>query len=259
MIQILKTNYKGIEPLRFKYLRSLPEFQELYLELMAENADYYLLEPGGETAGYAIVTSENILVEFFVKGRYIAGCHLYFDKILSDLQVKKVYCKSFDSLLLNCCLERFKTYKSAGTLFRDFFQTEKEDLEGITIRVAEQQDIPFLLLQKDGLYETPDELKRFVSGKNISLFLKEDNLLGCSFLIRVCPDRDYYDIGMWVNPDFRRQGIATKIISYLKETCLSNGWKPICGCAYENIASRKALEKNGFFSKYKLLEFELDS
>jgi predicted GNAT family acetyltransferase len=62
---------------------------------------------------------------------------------------------------------------------------------------------------------------------------------------------------MWVNPQYRRQGIATKIISYLKNNCIDSNQRPICGCAYENFASQKTLEKAGFVSKYKLLGFEV--
>ena len=59
---------------------------------------------------------------------------------------------------------------------------------------------------------------------------------GCGYLIRVLPDKEILDVGMWVNPVFRRQGYATLIISHLKETCLKAGYTPIAGCAADNIA-----------------------
>ena len=61
---------------------------------------------------------------------------------------------------------------------------------------------------------------------------------GCGYLIRVLPDKEILDVGMWVNPVFRRQGYATLIISHLKETCLKAGYTPIAGCAADNIVSK---------------------
>jgi len=78
-------------------------------------------------------------------------------------------------------------------------------------------------------------------------------------LIRVHADWDYYDIGMWVHPNFRKLGIATVIVSWLKDKYLKNNWKPICGCAIDITGSQKTLEKNGFVSKYKLIEFNVNN
>jgi RimJ/RimL family protein N-acetyltransferase len=142
-------------------------------------------------------------------------------------------------------------------LFRDYVNSEPIAVNDLSIRFAENKDYSFLLQQEGELYETPDELKKFVNGHNVILFQKDDQLLGCGYLIKVHPNYDYFDIGMWVNPNFRKQGIATLIISYVKDTCLKSNWIPICGCAVENMASQKTLEKNGFISKHKLIEFAI--
>jgi RimJ/RimL family protein N-acetyltransferase len=70
-------------------------------------------------------------------------------------------------------------------------------------------------------------------------------------------NRDFYDIGMWVNCDFRNKGYAARIIAHLKGYCLEHNVVPICGCAVDNLASRKTLEKNGYISKHDLIEFEI--
>jgi RimJ/RimL family protein N-acetyltransferase len=255
MIQIIKASLNDISPLRINYLNSLSEFQELYLELFINDSNIYQIHFNGIFIGYAIVTIDNILVEFYINDRFVSISSDVFETIVTDLSIQTIYCKSFDSLLLNCCLIKSYQYKLKGNLFRDYFDTDKISTNDLTIRFAGIKDYPFLLQQEGELYETPEELERFVNGNNIIMFQKDGQLLGCGYLIRVHANYNYYDIGMWVNPGYRKQGIATLIISYLKETCLTNNWKPICGCAIENIASRKTLEKNGFVSKHKLIEF----
>lgn len=257
MIKLVKTVLKVIEPMRLRYLESLPEFQELYLELLVGKSEYFLINRDGELTGYCIKTAENTLVEFYLENRTIPGCVEIFKAVITDLSITKVVCKSFDFLLLNCCLELSAPVKLIGTLFRDSIEAEQYPVTGYSVRVAEASDYPFLLQQKDGLYDSPEELETFVNGGNLYMFEKDGVLTGCGYLIRVHSGWEYYDIGMWVNPDYRKQGMGTMIISFLKETCKINNWKAICGCSYENKASQKTLEKNGFISRHKLLEFSL--
>jgi len=259
MIQIRKAKLTDITPLRVDYLNSLTEFQELYLEIFIDNSDVYKIDFNGNFIGYAIKTVDNILVEFYLIDRFIPNCNDIFQTIIRDLAISSIYCKSFDSLLLNCCLSNSYAYKLHGTLFRDYIDSEKIAINDLSIRFAESKDYSFLLQQEDGLYETPDELEKYINGSNVVMFQKENQLLGCGYLIKVHANYDYFDIGMWVNPNFRKQGIATLIISYLKDMCLQKNWKPICGCAIENIASKKTLEKNGFVSKHKLIEFKINN
>ena len=180
---------------------------------------------------------------------------VYFDLIIQTLNVKHVYCQTFDALLLNCCLLKNFQYTVEGWLFRDFFPTGNFLKNEMSVSFAEEADYPFLLSQPGELYETPEELEMLIGGRNILMFYIADRLAGCGFMIKVHPDFRFCDIGMWVHPDFRKKGFATQIISYMKDLCLKKHWTPICGCAADNEASQRTLLKNGFFSKYKLIKF----
>ncbi len=258
MIQIIKTELNNISQIRIDYLNSLSEFQELYLEMFIDNSDIYKIEFNGILIGYAIKTVDNILIEFYIIDKYVPVSSDVFQTIINDLAINNIYCKSFDYLLLNCCLTGLYSYNLIGSLFRDYFDTDKIPINDLKIRYAENKDYSFLLQQEGELYETHEELEKFVNGNNVIMFQRGEQLLGCGYLIKVHANYNYYDIGMWVNPNYRKQGIATKIISYLKDTCITNNWNPICGCAIANIASQKTLEKNGFVSKYKLIEFKIN-
>lgn len=252
---LLPVKLSEIEILRSAYLKSLPVFQELYLELLVEESVCYRIEDYGIVMGYAAVNKGNILVEYYLKEEFITRNSSILQFILKELAITKVYCKSFDAVLLDSCLLNFKNFEIIGTLFRNYAETPDFYSNDLFVKTADEADLPFLLEQKDGLYETPQELETFVNRRCVLMFFKNDNLIGCGYLIKIHPQWDYYDIGMWVNPDYRKQGFAVKIISYLKHLCIRNGWKPICGCAFDNIASQKTLEKNGFYSKFKLVEF----
>ena len=258
-MKIIKTDLENILSLRNDYLDSLAEFQELYLELMLVESSYYIMFSENESLGYIIINKENILIEYYLTDKFVPYCFEYFIAITNKLNITKVYCKSFDYLLLKSCIMFSNSYKLFGTLFRDYYITEAFHTNDISVRIALETDLPFLLEQTDELYESPEELIRFVKQQNVLLFQLDNCLMGCGYIIKVHKDWNYYDIGMWTNSKYRRQGIGSYIISYLKQLCINNKWLPICGCAIDNIASKKTLEKNGFISKHNLIEFELNA
>jgi RimJ/RimL family protein N-acetyltransferase len=47
------------------------------------------------------------------------------------------------------------------------------------------------------------------------------------------------------------------VASHLKHLCLVRGDRPIAGCDFENIASKKALEAAGFQTQHQLFEYSL--
>jgi RimJ/RimL family protein N-acetyltransferase len=259
-IQILKADLYETETLRNDYLDSLAEFQELFLEMKINNSGFYLIVDNSITVGYVIKTTDNILVEFYLADSFVPKCMEYFSLIVNELSIKKVYCKSFDYLLLTCCLMQSFPYTLIGILFRDLVNTEIKYIAGLSNRFANESDKSLVLQQKDGLielYETIDYLESFIKNKNLILFYKEDNLAGCGTILRIHKNWNYYDIGVWVKSEYRNQGVGTNIISHLKEYCLSKNWEPVCGCAVGNVASKKTLEKSGFISKHKLIEFKV--
>lgn len=256
MILFKKVNYCDIENLRNQYFDSIGEAQELYIELMVNKSDYYLITDQ-EIIGYFVISFEKAIVEYHLLQSRIKDCEWIFEKIIQDFYVERIFCKSFDSILLKCCLKCIASYKVIGTLFRGYFDIETPESDGLQIRKAVQGDIPYLLKQTDELYETEEELYWMVDSGSIIMYHINDQWIGCGFLIKTIENRNYYDIGMWVKTEFRKKGYATKIIANLKKFCLRNNMVPTCGCAVENIASRKTLEKNGFFSKHDLIEFKV--
>lgn len=252
-------DHSSIKDLRNRCLDESAYPQELFIEWMVIAGDCVKITENRNIAGYFVRSKENILTEFFLSDEYITRKEEIFERILHAFSVTKVYCKSFDHLLLTCCHTYCKSSKIIGTIFRDhtndiLFEIEDE----LSVRFATESDIPFLLTFEDELYEDPEELKYTVTNKMLLLFEKGKQLIGCGYLIRILPDRNYYDIGMWTASNFRKQGYATKIIAYLKKYCFENGYIPVCGCASDNVASRKTLEKNGFRSKHCIIEFDFE-
>lgn len=258
-MKIEKSRIEDIELFRLEYLESLPKFQDVFLELMVNKSNCYKLYFDNSPIGYFIVSVDNVLLELFLQNRFASQSAASFDFVVNELNISSVYCKSFDYQLLDCCLANALPYKIIGCLYRDFREKGLQIEPGLSFRYAEISDLPFLLQQDDDVFEPKQLLETFIKNKGIIFLENADSIQGCGFLTKVHPKYNYYDIGVWVSPHHRGKGNATQIMLYMIDLCLRKQQFPICGCDVNNLASQKMLEKLGFISEYKLIEFEINT
>jgi len=255
----IKTTIDKIRGIRSEYLNSIPEFQELYIELMIDESDCYLLQSDGSDIGYAIINTNDILIEFYVIDKYLSGSYEIFRQLVMDLSVTEIYCKSFDSLLLSNCVLCSFPYSVIGVLYRDYVEPGLIPDRGITMIKSDLSSAGLFKQQDDSikeLFETDDQLTRFITKENVFEFSRNDEFVGCGMVIRTNPDWNYCDLGVWVKPSSRGHKIGSQIILRLREFAIENNWKPSCGCAVENIASQRTIERAGFVSRHKLIRFK---
>ena len=89
----------------------------------------------------------------------------------------------------------------------------------------------------------------------VYILVDEDELLGLGECRLSTSQAPYADLGMITGKKYRRQGVGTYILAQLKQACYRRGAKPICSCAADNLPSRKTIEKAGFISQHRLLDF----
>jgi predicted acetyltransferase len=256
---IEKTTINRIKNFRKDYLNSLPEFQELFIELMISDSDCYVFKADKNEIGYAIRDKDAVLIEFYVLNKYIPDSNEFFRQVLKDLSIKDIYCKSFDSLLLSNCLLNNLPYSILGLLYRDYVEPLIKKDSTINMKRADLLSVKLLLGQDESikeLFETEQQLIDFIKKENVFEFYKNEKFVGCGMVIRTHLDWRFCDLGVWVNPSNRGNAIGAQIILNLREFSIKNNLNPSCGCAIENQASQKTIEKSGFVSRYKLINFK---
>jgi ribosomal protein S18 acetylase RimI-like enzyme len=256
-MEINQTALADIYNLRREYLSCLVRFQDIYLEFLVSDSVAYQIIDNEQIVGYAIVYNDNNLVEYYIVNDQLHQCTHYFSTLINKLSISIVSCKSFDFTLLNCCLINALRYSIVGYLYRDFIDMGIQSTTDLFFRYANLSDLPFLAKQDDDVFEPKEMLKEFIVSKAILIVQKQRSVVGCGFLTRVTEDFNYFDLGVWVDPAYRKQGHATQIMSYMRQLCLNNDWIPICGCDASNFASQKMLSNVGFVSNHKLIEFKV--
>jgi N-acetylglutamate synthase-like GNAT family acetyltransferase len=242
--------------LREKYMHGIPESQELFLEIKVRDSQPYLVREGETYAGYCLLGRKKDLTEFYLEPRLYCRAEQVFDHLLRQLEVKTIWCKSFDRMLLSLCLDRKLQYSVDGYLFRELNKMHDVKLPvGIEVRQAGEGDIAMIRKINDSFFESDEELEMVFQEELLFCFFIEKILIGCGTIMKIFPGSHAHDIGMLVNPALRKKGYGTNIISYLVNYCHEKGWRPICGCDIYNLASRRSLEKAGFVSYDRLLHF----
>lgn len=260
MTNIIPTNIslsslQAIEPLRQHYLDELYEAQELYLELKIRTANVYQIQHEQQPIGYVIVDQDHMALEFYVTQPYQTMSDLIFAEIVKTCGITKALCQSFDFMFLSCCMGLQKAVKVLGIHFREYTPTPRKRHDAdISVRLATMADEPTIAAINEEIFESPEEITMTITNQSLFIFEKAGDLLGFGIFQRTIPGRPEFDIGMLVHRNYRKQGYGTYIIQYLADYCQQQGWRPICGCAVENIGSRKCLEAAGFIARYRLLE-----
>jgi RimJ/RimL family protein N-acetyltransferase len=251
-----KPSASEIADLRREYLDSLMESQELYLELMVREAYPFVIFDGETLAGYFFEGADHTLVEYYVRPSYFVHVDTIFGVILMERSIQTVYCKSFDHLLLSCCLDVQQKTESVGYLFRDY---EKRPLpatfDKITTRLATKADEAYINEINEEIFDHPHEITEVIENENMLIFQQEEAVIGFGIFQRTVAGRPEFDIGMLVNREFRRQGYGTFILRYLMNYCEEHGYRPTAGCAIDNLASRRCLERVGYKAQYRMLAF----
>ncbi len=249
-----------IPSLRREYLSRLSEPQELYLELQVKKSDCYLISSTISTIGYAAVLDGEIITEFFVTPLFQSVREKVFKSLVDNFGIRKVWCKTFDPDLLSCSAQYARAIEPLGFLFREYNKRKLEtNLPVFRIIKAEEYHEESIFRMNEEVFEERVEIMEDIKNGNIFLFMLEREIIGFAVYHRTITGNDDFDIGILVAKKYRRKGFGAFIARYVADYCVQKGWRPVCGCAYKNEASRRTLEKAGFGTRHMLLEFTVKS
>ena len=235
--------------LRERYLDSLAEPQELYLEQQVAAGTPHV----SENLAYAVVF-EGALVEFYVVPEETGNLVEVFDAAMDATGASKVLCKSYDTPLLYAALSRNANVTTAGLLFRRIDEPAFSEKADVTFRKGKSSDVDKVLEFNDDFFADEQEIRDYAARDGLFLLTEGSEVIGCGIGKPVIEGRPDIDIGMLVASKHRRRGYGAHVISYLKAYYLAKGLRPICGCSIHNIGSQRALKSAGFVSEHRLLE-----
>ena len=213
------------------------------------SSQHYLIEDDNRTIGYCCINEEKCLTQIFIIKDYLALMEKVIKELISTDIIKSASLSSNEPVAFNSFLFHSKSVKTNTFCFEHLNQKIEVDTN-INIELVATDDIPsvkeFLKEQVD-MDDTFGYTENLVARKEIFM-LKESNIIIATTECRMSDSQpEIADLGIIVNRDFQGKGLATQIMKMQVNRVLEAGRKPICSTTLDNIASRKAIEKSGFY------------
>jgi RimJ/RimL family protein N-acetyltransferase len=244
--------------LRARYLGSLPEPQIHYLEKRVAAGRAVVIGPPDAPLGYAAV-HDGAVVEFHTGDALLPQLTEAFHAAAQLAGAACAEIKSFDALALAAAAGRPVNVAAIGVNATSWSDERFDPPAGFSVRLAEASDEPLMLAIGPGLFETPDEVRHHLQAREARIYALDGAAFGCGLVTPVRAGADPVDLGVGVLPAWRGGGLGEQIIRHLKVLCLRElGVRPTCGCAVENVASRRTLESAGFLTRHRVLQLRWD-
>ena len=259
--QIVKSSYEDCRALVYQHTRSLYSPLDSWLEEALLGSDIYKLTIDEEAVGYCAVKDETLRF-FYVTNEYFNNAAVFLEKVVEELDIRKIMGITQDSAL--CALLGEWDYKTSrdAWIFCDSERKAADKAKDTVFRKAEIKDCGRIREMSGDFFD--DEScgyssleERIEAGMIFVLEQKDGSLLGGGIIEygRICTE--CVSIGMFTNPKYRQKGAARTMLLSLKEYVYSIGKKPVAGCWYYNILSRKSLESAGMNAASFVFEAEL--
>jgi GNAT superfamily N-acetyltransferase len=247
---------KEIQPLIQEYIGELSSPIDSFLESQILGSAFYVVQKGETNIGCYAVQNDELLTLFYIRRPARKHAQEIFNQVLNQHQLRYLFVPTCDELFLSLALDKEITIRKQAY----FFQDGKE-----TIPMGDSlNDAVFQPAGIDDLQEIEricgdflDNYKGLLEKKELFTYSRGSTLLGIGLYEESILLSGYASIGMFTNEAYRKQGIGKHIILNMKKWCYNHRLEPICGCGYDNEASKRTLESAGMVTKTRLLKIEV--
>ncbi|MBO0780676.1 MAG: GNAT family N-acetyltransferase [Ktedonobacteraceae bacterium] len=253
--------FEVIQQLRLDYLRTLlAPMDGMWESSIISQATFWEIQDQERHAGHFCLDSSNYLLRFHLAKEYQAQAQEIFRSIVSTYELQHAITSTIEPLYFALCLDFQKSVTPQNYLFRDQGRVKVPvDLLTHAFRKAEKDELDILVRFYRENTEGPGEwiepfLQERLDREELFVGFDQHTLVATGECIPSQRQPPYADLGMVVAQSYRGRGLGRSVLLHLKEYCYEAGWEPICSCAVDNHASKKAIERAGFFSEHRMVE-----
>jgi len=236
----------------------------MWASAVVTQATFWEIQDGDQQVGYFCVGSDNDLLRFHLEEDYLARAQEIFRWTVSAHGIQRVITSTIEPLYFSLCLDIQTGIALHSYLFRDHKRIERSSgLGTANFRKAEKAELgDFTRFYRANTEGSGDWIEGFLQERlnREELFGLYDRqqLIATGECIPSRHQAPSADLGMVVAQSFRGRGLGSSMLIQLKNHCYEVGWKPICSCAADNGASKRAIEKAGFISEHRMVTMTLD-
>lgn len=239
-----------INGLRLNLYQSLTApIDAMWEQLYVYSSQHYLIEKDANVLGYCCINEESCLVQIFLEAKYCSKMDNVIEELIKQELINSASLSSNEPIGFNACLFHSKLIRP-NTFCFEHLNSVIEFNSALNLELVSNEDIPAIkafLKEQIGMDDTFGYTENLVSKKEIFMIKESDEIIATSECRMSDSQPEIADLGIIVNRDFQGKGIATEVMQLQVNRVLKANRKPICSTTLDNIASRKAIEKSGFY------------
>lgn len=260
MINTHKTNKQEISKMIKEYYDNLIAPMDDMWEESIGKSNYYRIVFGVNDAGYFCLDNNNKLLLFFVKDEFIHKSKELLQFTLDNHKIKEGYVSTIDTRSLPLFLDLNEEINTNTFLYKDIYHVDGiSPFDDMEIETAITTDIQKIIEYHENCVDISGSwLEAYcinlINKRQLFLFLINNEIIGTGEIRASESQKGYAHLGVTVAKEYRRKGLASYILSYLKKDCYKQELIPICSTSVNNIGSQKAIQNAGFFAYHRILK-----
>ncbi len=260
-IVIEKTTKSEINRMTLEYYKNLlAPMDDMWEKSIIFVSDYYKIAVGTKVVGYFCLTAHNEIVQYYIKNQYQKRAKDIFVQVLKDMEIKKAFVSTLEPRFFNLCLDNNKTMQTHTYLYRDMFKaTHSNPIKNAKFNLATMDEYQEVLqyerenIGQDGDWVEP-YFENVIERQELFLLRVKNEIIGTGELRPSESHKTHANVGVTVGSEYRRQDIASFVLTYLKDMCYNRELIAICSTTVDNIGSQKAIEKAGLHPYHRVVE-----
>lgn len=238
------------------YQKLTAPLDAMWEQLYIASSQHYLIEKDNRNIGYCCINDENCLLQIFLLEEYRSEMETVIIQLIDSKLVQSASLSSNEPIAFNICLAHASSIKTNTYCFEHSNQPVIIDAV-LNLVLVSRDDIPAIkafLLDQLGMDDTFGYTENLVSRNEIYMIKETDMIIATSECRMSDTQTEIADLGMIVHRDYQGKGIATQIMKMQVNKVLKAKRKPICSTTLDNIASRKVIEKSGFYCSHIIFD-----
>lgn len=255
------TQHALIQQLRSAYLRTLQApLNGMWEGAVIAQATFWEIHDQERPVGHFCLDADHVLLRFALLTDQQVQAQEIFRWLISICPIQSAMASTLEVPYFALCLDMQKHIVVQQYLFRDQKHiAASADPGKQAVQKAGKQALPDIIhFYREHTAGAGEWIASFVQKRlareELYLWYHEQTMVAVGECIPSQSQPPYADLGMIVAQACRGQGLGTAVLLYLKERCYTAGWEPICSCAVENQASKKAIERAGFLSEQRIVK-----
>ncbi|TSE05277.1 GNAT family N-acetyltransferase [Aquimarina algiphila] len=228
----------------------------MWEKLYIASSQTYLIEHVDQNIGYCCIDDKGSLLQIFLSDKYNYLMYNVIQSLIESKLISSASLSSIEPVSFNACLSHSKSIQT-NTLCFQYVNRKSKNESSLDVKLVSERDtqgIKTFLMDQIGFEDDFGYTENLIQRKEFYMVKESETIIATGECRLSDSQLDIADLGIIVNKDYQKRGLGTEVLQQLVKKAQVMKRKPICSTTQDNIASRKAIEKAGFYCSHIIFD-----